>query len=46
MHGGIFRAERIFINEAISLDFCAQNFALIFPYKHFFKQYAPLFCIL
>ena len=32
MHQGKFRVERIFINDAISLDFRAQNFPLIFPY--------------
>ena len=32
MHKGTFRAERIFNNDAMSLDFRAQNFPLIFPY--------------
>ena len=31
-HSGIFRVERIFMNNAISLDFRAQKFPLIFPY--------------
>ena len=31
MHKGTFRVERIFINDAISLDFRAQKFPLIFP---------------
>ena len=31
MHKGTFRVERIFINDAFSLDFRAQNFPLIFP---------------
>ena len=31
MHDETFRVERIFINDAISLDFRAQKFPLIFP---------------
>ena len=32
MHLGTFRVERILINDAISLDFRAQKFNLIFLY--------------
>ena len=32
MHKGTFKVERIFINDAVSLDFCAQKFRLIFPH--------------
>ena len=32
MHYGTFRFERVFINDASSLDFRAQKFPLIFPY--------------
>ena len=32
MQQGIFRVEYIFINDAVSLDFRAQKFPLIFPY--------------
>ena len=42
---GTFRVECIFINDAISLDFRAQSFPLIFPYENTFKQQVPLLCI-
>ena len=46
MHEGIFRVKRIFINDAISLDFRAQNFPFdLSVLKHFFTQHVPLFCI-
>ena len=32
MHSGIFGVEHISINDAISLDFRAENFPLIVPY--------------
>ena len=32
MHQETYRVERIFINDAISLDFRAQKLSLIFPY--------------
>ena len=31
-HKGLFNVERMFNKDVISLDFCAQNFPLIFPY--------------
>ena len=36
MRLGTFRVDCIFINDSISLDFRAQNFPLIFPYKNTF----------
>ena len=32
MYKGTFRVERIFINNAFSFDFRAQNIPLVFPY--------------
>ena len=43
MHLGIYRVEHIFINDAISLDFRAQNFPLIFPYKNTFLNSMSLY---
>ena len=37
--------EHIFITDAISLDFRAQNFPLIFPYLNTFLNRMSLFCI-
>ena len=46
MHYGTFRVKRIFINNAISLDFRAQKIPFdLSVLKHFFKQHVPLFCI-
>ena len=44
MHLGNFRVQHIFINLAISLDFCAKNPYLAI-FKYFFKQHVPLLCI-
>ena len=43
MHEGTFRVERIFINDAISLDFRAQKLPLIFPYYNTFLNNISLY---
>ena len=43
MHYGTIIVERIFINNAISLDFRAQKFPLIFSYENTFLNSMSLY---
>ena len=45
MHKGIYRVERDFINDAISLDFRAQKFSLIFRIKTLFSRMSLYFAL-
>ena len=45
MHLGTFRVQRIFINYAISLDFCAKNPFDLSVLKQFLNRMSPYFAL-